>query len=289
MELGMVYTIITAENKLLLEEGKKQGVEFARYNDSELLMPVTDVSVAKNKSALPEMVLQRSSSFTRTLYTTLFFEAAGSRVVNSLRTQQICGDKAYSSALLAKAGVATPRTFVSCSKESAMQAIDSLGYPCVIKPTIGSWARMVNRINDRDAAEAILESREVLGGPWQQIYYLQEHIDKPGRDIRAFVVGDEVIAAIYRISTEKSGWLTNTGRGGRAENCPVTGQMREIILRAVSIVDKGIYGVDLMESKEGGFVVHEINHTTEFRNSITPTGVNIPGKMIEWLKKEAKS
>ena len=157
----------------------------------------------------------------------------------------------------------------------------------MIKPTVGSWARMVNKLNDRDAAEAVIESREVMGSAWQQIYYLQEHIEKPGRDIRAFVVGDEVICAIYRISTEKSGWLTNTGRGGKAENCPITSELREIVLKAASITDKGIYGVDVMESKNG-LVVHEINHTTEFRNSIAPTGVNIPAKMIAYLKQQAK-
>jgi len=282
MRFGLIYTIITPENKLLIEEGKKQGVEFSRISDSEALLPITD----RQKDA-PEIILQRSSSFTRTLYTTHYYEQAGSRVVNSLRSQQICGDKAFSSTLLAKAGVPTPRTYVAFTTESALKAVEKLGYPCVIKPTVGSWARMVNRLNDRDAAEAVIESREVMGSAWQQIYYIQEHIEKPGRDIRAFVIGDEVVCAIYRISTEKSGWLTNTGRGGRAENCPITPELREIILKAASITDEGIYGVDVMESKNG-FVVHEINHTTEFRNSIAPTGVNIPAKMISWLKKQGK-
>ncbi|VVB58175.1 Alpha-aminoadipate--LysW ligase LysX [Candidatus Anstonella stagnisolia] len=282
MRFGLIYTIITPENKLLIEEGKKQGVEFERISDSEALLPITHVQ----KDA-PEVILQRSSSFTRTLYSTHYFEQCGSRVINSLRAQQICGDKAYSSTMLAKAGVPTPRTYVAFTAESALKAVEKLGYPCVIKPTVGSWARMVNRLNDRDSAEAVIESREVMGSAWQQIYYLQEHIEKPGRDIRAFVIGDEVVCAIYRISTEKSGWLTNTGRGGKAENCPITPELREIILKAAKITDEGIYGVDVMESKNG-FVVHEINHTTEFRNSSAPTGVNIPAKMITWLKKQSK-
>ncbi|MBS3069744.1 lysine biosynthesis protein LysX [Candidatus Micrarchaeota archaeon] len=282
MSFGLIYTIITPENKLLLEEAAKQGMKLERISDSEALLPITQAQ----KDA-PDAILQRSSSFTRTLYTTMYYENAGSRVVNSLAAQHSCGDKAYASALLAKAGVPTPRTYVAFTPESAMKAVEKLGYPCVIKPTVGSWARMVNKLNDRDAAEAVIESREVMGSAWQQIYYLQEHIEKPGRDIRAFVVGDEVICAIYRISTEKSGWLTNTGRGGKAENCPITSELREIVLKAASITDKGIYGVDVMESKNG-LVVHEINHTTEFRNSIAPTGVNIPAKMIAYLKQQAK-
>ncbi len=282
MRFGMIYTIISPENKLLLEEGRKQGIEFERISDSEAVLPIT-----QRQKDLPDIILQRSSSFTRTLYSTHYYEQAGSRVINSLHSQQICGDKAYTSTLLAKAGVPTPRTFVAFTPESAMKAVKELGYPCVIKPTVGSWARLVNRLNDRDAAEAVLESREVMGSAWQQIYYLQEHVNKPGRDIRAYLVGDEVICAIYRVATEKSGWLTNTGRGGKAENCQVTPELREIILKAGKIADEGIYGVDLMETGNG-FVVHEINHTTEFRNSSAPTGVNIPAKMISWLKKQAK-
>jgi [lysine-biosynthesis-protein LysW]--L-2-aminoadipate ligase len=126
-----------------------------------------------------------------------------------------------------------------------------------------------------------------MGSPSQKIYYLQEHVEKPGRDMRAFVVGNEVIAAIYRHSTEKSGWLTNTSRGGTASNCKVTPELSELCLKAVSFLDDGIYGVDLMESA-GGMVVHEINHTTEFRNSSPVTGVDIGGKMVEYFISRAK-
>ncbi|MEM2962878.1 MAG: lysine biosynthesis protein LysX [Candidatus Anstonellales archaeon] len=282
MVCALIYTILTPENKLLIEEGKKQGLEFERINDNQAILQLT-----QQPTTVPETILQRSSSFTRTLYLTHYFETHGSWVVNTFFSQQVCGDKAYCSTLLAKAGVPTPRTFLAFSQESAMKAIDNLGYPCVIKPTIGSWARLVHRINDRDAAEAVLECREVMGSAWQQIYYVQEHINKPGRDIRAFVVGDEVICAIYRISTEKSGWVTNTGRGGKAENCPLTDELEEICLKAVGILDEGIYGIDIMET-DAGYVVHEINHTTEFRNSIAPTGVNIAEKMISWIKQKSK-
>ena len=146
---------------------------------------------------------------------------------------------------------------------------------------------MVQRINDADALDAAIESREEMGNPWQKVYYLQEHVNKPGRDIRAFVIGDEVVGAIYRHSTEKSGWITNTGRGGTASNCPLTPEMRELCLKAAAITGEGIYGVDLMETGNG-MVVHEVNHTTEFRNSSPVMGVDIAEKMVDYIIRRAK-
>ncbi|MER3468147.1 MAG: 30S ribosomal protein S6--L-glutamate ligase, partial [Thermoflexus sp.] len=89
----------------------------------------------------------------------------------------------------------------------------------------GSWGRLLARVNDRDAAEALLEHKEVLGGFAHGVYYIQEYIPKPGRDIRAFVVGGQTIAAIYRTSDH---WITNTARGGRAANCPVTPDLADL-------------------------------------------------------------
>src|SRR5207248_210867 len=121
-------------------------------------------------------------------------------------------------AALQAAGVPQPNARVAFTTESALIAIEEMGYPVVLKPVVGSWGRLVSKVNDRESAEALLEHREVLGNYQQQIYYVQEYIRKPGRDIRAFVVGDETIAAIYRTSPH---WITNTARGGVGSNCPV--------------------------------------------------------------------
>jgi len=282
MRLGLCYTIISAENKMLIDSAKKRGVELERIVDGEALLAITE-----RKARECDVILQRSVSYSRSQALTYYFEQQGSLVLNSYESSAICGDKMLCSIRLAKAGVPTPKTYVAFTPETAKQAAAKLGFPLVIKPVLGSWARMVHKINDRNALEAALESREEMGNPWQKIYYLQEHIDKPGRDIRAFVVGDEVVAAIYRHSTEKSGWITNTGRGGTASKCEVTPELRELCLKAASIVDEGIYGVDAMESGNG-MVVHEINHTTEFRNSSQPTGVDIGDKMMEYFIRRAK-
>jgi [lysine-biosynthesis-protein LysW]--L-2-aminoadipate ligase len=208
-------------------------------------------------------------------------------VINSYNAAKICGDKMLCSLELAKAGVPTPKTYLAFTPDAAKASAAKLGFPLVMKPVMGSWARMVHKINDADSLDAAVESREEMGNAWQKVYYLQEHINKPGRDIRAFVVGNEVIAAIYRKSTEKSGWITNTGRGGIASNCDVTPELRELCLKAVKVVDEGVYGVDLMETGNG-MTVHEINHTTEFKNSSPVTGVDIADRIMEYVVARAK-
>ena len=161
-----------------------------------------------------------------------------------------------------------------------MQAIEDVKYPAVLKPVTGSWGRLLARVHNRDSAEAILEHRQTLGDYNHHIYYVQEYVDKPGRDIRAFVVGDRTIAAIYR---ESNHWITNTARGGLATNCPVTEPLDEICVRAAQAVGGGILAVDLLEDAAGNFVVNEINHTMEFRNSSKPTGVDIAQEVIDFV------
>ena len=132
-------------------------------------------------------------------------------------------------------------------------------------------------MNDRDAAESILEHKDVLGTYMHSIYYLQEYVRKPGRDIRAFVIGDETIAAIYRASEH---WITNTARGGVATNCPVTPELNDLCVRAARAVGGGVVAVDVLESS-AGLLVNEVNYTMEFRNSIETTGVDIPARVVD--------
>ena len=177
----------------------------------------------------------------------------------------------------------TPRTLLAFTPETALQAIEQLGYPCVLKPTVGSWGRLLARVNDRDAAEAILEHKDVLGSYQHSIFYIQEYVRKPGRDIRAFVIGDRCVAAIYRYSEH---WITNTARGGAATNCPVTDELQDICCRAARAVGGGLLAIDVVES-ERGLLIIEVNGTMEFRNSVEPTGIDIPGMMVDYVLDEA--
>jgi [lysine-biosynthesis-protein LysW]---L-2-aminoadipate ligase len=174
--------------------------------------------------------------------------------------------------------VPSPRTLIAFTPESAMEAIEELGYPAVLKPAVGSWGRLLSLVSDRYAAEAILEHKEILGSYHHSIFYVQEYVPKPDRDIRSFVVGDECICAIYRYSGH---WITNTARGGRAENCPLTDEIVDISQRAARAVGSGVLAIDLLES-DRGLLVNEVNYTMEFRNSIDTTGVNIPARVVDY-------
>ena len=181
--------------------------------------------------------------------------------------------------------VPTPKARIAFTVESALQAIEDLGYPVVLKPNIGSWGRLIARVNDRQAAEAILEHKEILGSFHHSIFYIQEYVEKPNRDIRSFVIDGETICAIYRYSEH---WKTNTALGGKAVNCPVDAEVRDLSERAAEAVGGGVLAIDLMETSDG-MTVNEVNYTMEFRNSSAPTGVDIPERIVDYLIKVAKS
>ena len=186
--------------------------------------------------------------------------------------------------LLKKFGVPTPDATVAFSKDAALEALETQGFPRVIKPTVGSWGRLISKLNDKDAAEGIIESRENMY-PIYQVHYLEEFVKRPTRDIRAIMVGDKIVAAIYRISEH---WKTNMALGGVAEPCPVTQEMEEMCIKAKNAVQGDIVGVDLMESEEKGLVVHEVNNTTEYKNTVRVCDVDIPSLMLDYAIKVDK-
>jgi [lysine-biosynthesis-protein LysW]--L-2-aminoadipate ligase len=190
-----------------------------------------------------------------------------------------CGDKLATSAALKQAGVPQPRLRVAFTTETALDAIEELGYPVVLKPVVGSWGRLLAKINDRDAAEAIIEHKETLGSYQHSVIYVQEYITKPGRDIRAFVVGDQTIAAIYRKSEH---WITNTARGGQGEVCPVTPELDAVCQAAARAVGGGVLAIDVLEDPQRGYLVNEINHTMEFHTTVPVTGVDVPGMIVDY-------
>jgi [lysine-biosynthesis-protein LysW]---L-2-aminoadipate ligase len=273
IRVGFLYTRLRAEEKYLLEALEKQpDVEVIRINDGDMFFDI---------SQLPEQIdvlFERSISYSRGLYISRIFEAHGIPVVNSSAVAERCGDKYITSQILAKNGIPTPRVMMAFDEDSALRAIEAMGYPCVLKPVVGSWGRLLAKVENREMAEALIEHKATLGVN-HQVFYIQEYINKPGRDIRAFVVADEVICAIYRSSEN---WITNTARGGVATNCPVTDEIAELCRLAAQAVGGGLLALDLFET-ENGLTINEINHTMEFRNSITTTGVNIPQKMIDYI------
>jgi [lysine-biosynthesis-protein LysW]---L-2-aminoadipate ligase len=277
MRVGILCSRVRVEEKLLFEAFESLGITPVRLDERDIAARVGQYA--------PEIdvLLERSISATAGLVALQVFEAAGIRTVNTHHTSETCADKIRTTLALSRENVAQPETEIAFSPEAAIEAIERIGYPAVMKPPVGSWGRLLARIHDRDAAEAIIEHKEVLGGVSHHIYYIQEYIQKPGRDIRVFVVGTEAICAIYRHSPH---WITNTARGGQATNCPVTDEIADICRRAALAVSNGVGGVlaiDLLEAPDRGLLVCEVNHTMEFRNSITPTGVNIPERIAQYV------
>jgi [lysine-biosynthesis-protein LysW]--L-2-aminoadipate ligase len=276
--IAVVYDRLRPEERMLFEAFEREDIPF-----DQLYAPHIAVDFSREQPFTQyDVVIERCVSQTRGLELARIFTAYGVTCINQPSVIETCGDKLATNAALAKHGVPTPRTGVAFESEAILKLCDDFGYPIVMKPVVGSWGRMVSKLSDRDAVEAVLEHKEILGGPAHKVFYIQEFVRKPGRDIRVFVVGDAVIAAIYRNSEH---WITNTARGASASNCPLTDDIVEISLRAAAAVGGGVVAVDLVESERGLLVV-EVNHTMEFRNSVTTTGVDIPALVVRYAAKQ---
>jgi [lysine-biosynthesis-protein LysW]--L-2-aminoadipate ligase len=277
MRVGLLHSLIRKEEKLLLEAFRQQGVTPIMLDDRKLTFDLESVPDI-------DIVVERCINHSRAMHGLRLFESLGIRCINSSDVARICGDKILTSLALKEAGLAQPPIRVAFTEDSALIAIEELGYPVVLKPAVGSWGRLLAKVNDRESAEAILEHKTVLGSYHHSIFYIQKYVEKQGRDIRSFVVGNECIAAIYRSSSH---WITNTARGAVATGCPVTDEIASLSVAAAHAVGGGVLAVDLFESTEG-LLVNEVNYTMEFRNSIDTTGVNIPERVVTYVLEQLK-
>ena len=277
MRVGLLHSLIRKEEKLLLEAFRQQSVTPIMLDDRKLTFDLESVPDI-------DLVVERCINHSRAMHGLRLFESLGIRCINSSDVARICGDKILTSVALKEAGLAQPPIRIAFTEDSALIAIEELGYPVVLKPAVGSWGRLLAKVNDRESAEAILEHKTVLGSYHHSIFYIQKYVEKQGRDIRSFVVGNECIAAIYRSSSH---WITNTARGAVATGCPVTDEIASLSVAAAHAVGGGVLAVDLFESTEG-LLVNEVNYTMEFRNSIDTTGVNIPGRVVTYVLEQLK-
>ncbi len=276
MKIGVLYSRVRMEEKLLVQELDTRGIDYT-------LIDVRKVRFDLHERADWEqydVILERCVSHSRAQAALEILGSWGIACVNTAHVARICGDKLATSLALVANDVPTPQVRVAFTPESALEAIEELGYPAVLKPAVGSWGRLLAKINDREAAEAILEHKATLGTYQHSIFYVQEYIDKPDRDLRTFVVGDETICGITRSSSH---WITNTARGGQSGNCPITPEIDHISRMAARAVGGGVVAVDLLETPAGKLLVNEVNYTMEYRNSIKPTGVNIPARIIDYV------
>jgi [lysine-biosynthesis-protein LysW]--L-2-aminoadipate ligase len=284
VDLCILYDKVRFEERSIYDAALKKGIK-ARMTDAKSLTIST--SSARQEFELGDIILQRSISHFRGLYLTACFEFLGMPVINKFKVGEICGNKLMTSIALAKHNVPTPKTYFAFSPEAAMEIIDRVGFPIVLKPMIGSWGRGVYLLRDEEVANMIIEMRSENDNALGRIYYIQEMVERPPRDLRCIVVGDSLIAAVYRYSAG-SEWRTNVARGGKSENAPITNELEEIAMQAAKAVGGGILGVDLMEDNKKGLLVHEINNTVEFRGASKVSDADISSAIIDYALASAK-
>jgi [lysine-biosynthesis-protein LysW]--L-2-aminoadipate ligase len=286
VKLGLAYTMMTPENMALKAALAGTGAEVVLVSDEHEQF---DVHQPAEKHGEVDALLCRSSSLTRSLCLSYILESQGVNTINTHSAQQICGDKAMCSALLAKAGIPTPKVALAFSAQSALAAADKMGYPCVIKPPVGSWGRMVHKIHDRACAEAVVSLKSQLGHYTDKIYYIQEYIDKPDSDIRVLLVGDEIALSVCRKASKPGEFITNLHAGATAEHFELPSDMAQTAQKVGDLLGLGIYGIDFVQGKGGEFYVLEVNHAPEFSKSAGASKGKVAEKIAQFAYARAKN
>jgi [lysine-biosynthesis-protein LysW]--L-2-aminoadipate ligase len=285
VDICIIYDKLRFEERTLYDKAIKKNLR-AQIIDAKNITVST--SSKRNDLQIGDTVLQRSISYFRGLYLTHCLEYLGYPVINSFAVGEICGNKLITSLCLAKHHIPTPETGFAFSAEGAQRMLNNMGYPAVLKPIVGSWGRGVFPIRDEETANIVVETREENGSALSRIYYIQEMVDRPPRDLRCIVIGDNVIAAVYRYSKSNE-WRTNVAMGGKAEKATITNELEDIVLRASRAVGGGVLGVDLMEDRQRGLLVHEINSTVEFRGAQEVSEMDIADAILDYATKLVRS
>jgi len=282
VKVSITFDRLRWEEKALSDAAEAAGIDATLVDSKGLVF-----EVPKKHPDLGDVVLQRCISHHRSSMLTLMLEGAGLKVINSYNVAETCSNKLATSIALAKAKVPTPRTFLALTSEAAEEAAERLGYPFVLKPFTGSWGRMVTVVPDRNTLQSLIEYKEELANPQEQhMYYLQEFVRRPPRDIRAIVAGDNIVACVHRIAPPGE-WRTNVARGAVSKAFKPDGELKEVILKAAEAVGGGILGVDAMEP-ESGYLVHEVNNTVEFKGAQSAVDTDIPAQLIKYVSQVAR-
>jgi [lysine-biosynthesis-protein LysW]--L-2-aminoadipate ligase len=308
LTVGLLYSRIRKDEKLLLSELRERDHEVVKIDVRRERFSISDPPAALEGV---DILLDRCLATSRSLYISRFAEAYDVPIVNSPETARICADKVENSLALEAAGVPTPNTEVAFTKDTALDIVEDFGYPCVVKPVIGSWGRLMAKLDTRAAAEAVFEHKETLGHYEHKVFYVQEFVDKPGRDIRVLATDGEPVAAMVRSSDH---WITNAAKGADTDTFELDEEALELVERASEAVGGGLLGIDLMEvgasrsdaqksSGEGtdprdgvdedgepeGYTVHEVNHTVEFKALDDVVDVDVPAAVVDWIESKAEA
>lgn len=203
------------------------------------------------------------------------------KLINSRESLEIASDKFLTSIFLEKYQIPTPKTVICEDPHKALEAFDELGGDCVLKPLYGSKGIGITRLNDKGFAENIIYSLSQVN----QVFYLQEFVEHYNRDIRILVLGNKVVAGMYRVGND---WKTNIYAGARAESIEITNELKSLAIKAAEITKTEIAGVDIIES-EKGLTVLEVNSIPGFTALQKVTDINIAEEIITYFLENAES
>jgi [lysine-biosynthesis-protein LysW]---L-2-aminoadipate ligase len=273
--LAVLASRVRVEEKLLLSALDRRRITYELVDTRAFTLDL-DEPIPGYHGALV-----REISHYRAYYAACLLEHVGVPAVNDSRAIATCGDKLLTTLALRAAGVPTPGTLIALKPEPALDALSAFGYPAVVKPLIGSWGRLAARLADRETAQAVLEHRAALPGSHSKITYIQRYIDKPDRDIRGLVAGEEVLGAIYRNSEH---WRTSTAdAASTVSSCPVTAELAELLIKAGAALGPGCYGIDVLENRDGTLYVNEVNHTPEFHGAVSVLGEGLVDRYLDYV------
>ena len=284
VKLDILFDKLRFEEKALYNTAIKKGIDVRLIDSRNILINTDDLD--SNELGFADVLLQRSISHFRGQFLTYCLELCGYNVINNSRIGEICGNKLLTSMILKKNNIPTPKSYFSFNSDSAFNFINTIDLeqnPLVFKPVIGSWGRGVFPVRNKEIGKIIVEMRQESTSPFSSIFYFQELIHRPPRDIRCIVVGEKLIAAVYRYSSDDE-WRTNVARGGKVELIESTSELEELALKAAKAVGTGVLGIDMMEDQKRGLVVHEINNTVEFRGASLATGIDVADMIVEYVK-----
>ncbi|BBG24579.1 Alpha-aminoadipate--LysW ligase LysX [Sulfuracidifex tepidarius] len=282
MKVGIAYDLPRWEEKNIIQEAKNEGHQVIPfYSKQGIFYSDSNIDIEA------DLFIQRNVSHSRAVMTSFLIESQGIPIVNDYVTLIKSENKAFTTFILSRADIKTPRTAVSMEKDMALSSASTLGYPVVIKPIEGSWGRMIAKAQDEDSLRSFMEYQEFTSMYYRSIYYIQEFVKKPDRDIRIFAIGDDAPVGIYRVNPKN--WRTNTALGAKAEPLAIDAELRELALKVKDKIGGFFLGIDVFEDKEKGYVIDEVNGVPEFKNTVRVTGFNVSKylitKLMEWYKK----
>ncbi len=274
-DVELMIDVPRLEEKLILDEVKKSG----------LTLKLTNVKYAplswRDKPATISLI--RTISMLRAAYSASIREAAGIKTINSLKAILIAGDKILTLGKLWEAGISFPESIIALNGEAAEKADKLIKFPIIDKPPIGSWGRLVALVKDPQALKSIIEHRELYQSQALKTHLIQRYVGGGGKDLRILVLGDEVLGAVWRIAV-RGDWRSNVARGGSTREAKLSDELNELALKVSSVIGGEFVAVDVFE-EDGSYLVNEVNGVPEFKGFMEATKTNVPGKLVEYVRR----